>query len=192
MTIDEAIAQAERIAEGQEKSAELSPCDHAKERISKSAAEHRQLAAWLRELKELRLTVGMIKVEDLKSALTLLREYKADNNELREQIERLDSENYKLTEKLEEIGTAFNEQVSLVGWYEERVKDLIAELEKVTKQEKEYKRLLKSAANVLKTFIPCDDDYCSECIKQGQNCEYDDSFKWLYAGEAEKLIGEEP
>lgn len=52
MNIDEAIAQAERIAEGQEKSAELSPCDHAKERISKSAAEHRQLAEWLTELKE--------------------------------------------------------------------------------------------------------------------------------------------
>jgi len=87
MTIDEAIAQAERIAEGQEKSAELSPSNHAKERISKSAAEHRQIAAWLRELKELRLTVGMIKVEDLKSALTLLREYKAENNEMREQKE---------------------------------------------------------------------------------------------------------
>ena len=52
MTIDEAIAQAERIAEGQEKSAELSPFNHAKERISKSAAEHRQLAEWLRELKK--------------------------------------------------------------------------------------------------------------------------------------------
>ena len=52
MTIDEAIAQAERIAEGQEKSAELSPFNHAKERISKSAAEHRQLAAWLRDLRQ--------------------------------------------------------------------------------------------------------------------------------------------
>lgn len=140
MNIDEAIAQAERIAEGQEKSAELSPSNHAKERISKSASDHRQLAAWLTELKELRLTVGMIKVEDLKSALTLLREYKAENNEMREQIE-------------------------------------------------EYKRLLKSAANVLNTFIPCDDDYCSECIKQRQNCDYDDSFKWRYAYEAKKLIG---
>ena len=104
-------------------------------------------------------------------------------------IAELEGENHKLTEKLEEIGTAFNEQVSLVGWYEERVKDLIAELEKVTKQEKEYKRLLKSAANVLKTFIPCDDDYCSECIKQGHHCDYDDSFKWIYADEAEKLTG---
>lgn len=58
MTIDEAIAQAERIAEGQEKSAELSPSNHAKERISKSAAEHRQLAEWLTELKELREKVS--------------------------------------------------------------------------------------------------------------------------------------
>ena len=55
----------------------------------------------------------------------------------------------------------------------------------------EYKRLLKSATNVLKMFIPCDDDYCSECMKQRQNCEYDDSFKWLYIDEALKLIGGE-
>lgn len=50
-----------------------------------------------------------------------------------ERIERLDSENYKLTEKLEEVGAAFNEQVSLVSWHEER--------------EKEYKRLLKAAVD---------------------------------------------
>lgn len=87
MTIDEAIADNLQIAEGQDKCAEISVSEHAKERMKVCAANHRQLAAWLRELKELRLTVGMIKVEDLKSALTLLREYKADNNELREQIE---------------------------------------------------------------------------------------------------------
>lgn len=56
----------------------------------------------------------------------------------------------------------------------------------------EYKRLLKSAANVLNMFIPCDEDYnCSECIKQRQNCEYDDSFKWRYADEVEKLLNDE-
>lgn len=55
----------------------------------------------------------------------------------------------------------------------------------------EYKRLLKSAAKVLSMFIPCDDDYCSECIKQRQNCDYDDRFKWLYAAEVFALIGEE-
>lgn len=52
------------------------------------------------------------------------------------------------------------------------------------------KRLLKSATNVLNMYIPCDEDYCSECIKQRQNCDYDDSFKWLYASEALALIGE--
>lgn len=56
---------------------------------------------------------------------------------------------------------------------------------------KASKRLLKSATNVLKMFIPCDDDYCSECIKQRQNCDYDDSFKWLHTDEALKLIGDE-
>ena len=40
---------------------------------------------------------------------------------MQETIQRLDGENYKLTEKLEEIGTAYNEQVSLVGWYENKL-----------------------------------------------------------------------
>jgi hypothetical protein len=57
---------------------------------------------------------------------------------------------------------------------------------------KEAIRLLKSATNVLNMFLPCDEDYnCSECIKQRQNCDYDDSFKWRYADEALKLIGGE-
>ena len=57
---------------------------------------------------------------------------------------------------------------------------------------KEAKRLLKSATDVLKMFIPCDEDYnCSECIRQKQNCDYDDSFKWRYIDEALKLIGED-
>lgn len=60
------------------------------------------------------------------------------------------------------------------------------------KELKEAKRLLKSATNVLNMFIPCDEDNnCSECIKQRQNCDYDDSFKWRYAAEALKLIGED-
>ena len=60
------------------------------------------------------------------------------------------------------------------------------------KELKEAKRLLKSVTNVLNMFIPCDEDYnCSECIKQRQNCDYDDSFKWRYTDEALKLIGED-
>jgi hypothetical protein len=63
--------------------------------------------------------------------------------------------------------------------------------ESADRQIAEYKRLLKSATNVLNMFIPCDEDYCSECIKQRQNCDYDDSFKWRYADEALALIGGE-
>lgn len=55
---------------------------------------------------------------------------------------------------------------------------------------KEAKRLLKSAANVLNMFIPCDEDYnCRECIKYRQKCDYDDSFKWRYLDEALNLLG---
>ncbi len=65
------------------------------------------------------------------------------------------------------------------------LRDTVAELA-------EAKRLLKSATNVLNMFIPCDEDYnCSECIKQRQNCDYDDSFRWRYADEALALIGED-
>lgn len=54
MTIDEAIADNLRIAEGQDKCAEISVSEHAKERMKVCAAEHRQLAEWLTELKDLR------------------------------------------------------------------------------------------------------------------------------------------
>ena len=93
MNIDEAIKHCEEVAEQNEFETriydELNKADDDEYRNNhcQCASDHRQLAAWLRELKELRLTVGMIKVEDLKSALTLLREYKAENNEMREQIE---------------------------------------------------------------------------------------------------------
>lgn len=64
--------------------------------------------------------------------------------------------------------------------------------ESADRQIAEYKRLLKSVTNVLNMFIPCDEDYnCSECIKQRQNCDYDDSFKWRYADEALALIVED-
>lgn len=52
MTIDEAISHALKVAEGQDKCAEISVSKHAKERISKCASDHRQLAEWLMELKE--------------------------------------------------------------------------------------------------------------------------------------------
>lgn len=75
-------------------------------------------------------------------------------------------------------------------------KDLLEQVlnacEQLVTEKTEFKRLLKSAVNVLNMFIPCDEDYnCSECIKQRQNCDYDDSFRWRYADEALALIGED-
>lgn len=105
------------------------------------AADHRQLAEWLTDYKELKNSIGAVKLSNMKEALALIREYKAEN---------------------------------------EAQEKLIAD----------YKRLLKSATNVLNMFIPCDEDYnCSECIRQRQSCNYDDSFKWRYLDEALKLIG---
>lgn len=63
-------------------------------------------------------------------------------------------------------------------------------LDKAEKELKKAKRILKSAANVLDKFIPCDEDYCNECIRRDKNCDYDDSFDWLYLDETEKLLNE--
>lgn len=54
MTIDEAIAENKRIAEGQDRCAEISVSEHAKERMKVCADEHRQLAEWLMEYKDLK------------------------------------------------------------------------------------------------------------------------------------------
>lgn len=92
-----------------------------------------------------------------------------------------------------------NNMADTINQLEKQIKEWkeeYANLNKISygfyKELKEAKRLLKSAANVLNMFIPCDEDYnCSECIKQRQNCDYDDSFKWRYLDEALKLIGDE-
>lgn len=52
LTLDDAIKHCLDIADGQDKCAEISVSEHAKERISQCAADHRQLAEWLTELKE--------------------------------------------------------------------------------------------------------------------------------------------
>ena len=44
------------------------------------AADHRQLAEWLRELKELRNSVGGVKLSNMKEALALIRTLKAELN----------------------------------------------------------------------------------------------------------------
>ena len=57
----------------------------------------------------------------------------------------------------------------------------------------EYKRLLKAAAKVLNTFMPCDDDICTECVHFGKcsQSNYDRNFEWRFTDEALKLIGNE-
>lgn len=52
MTLDEAIKHCLDIADGQDKCADISVSEHAKERIRECANDHRQLAEWLTELKE--------------------------------------------------------------------------------------------------------------------------------------------
>lgn len=59
MTLDEAIKHCLDIADGQDKCAEISVSEHAKERISQCAADHRQLAEWLAELKQWRRVYGI-------------------------------------------------------------------------------------------------------------------------------------
>ena len=141
MTIDEAIKHHIDMAKMQESRIEKweKNRDADAEKFHKRlATDHRQLAEWLTELKDLR----------------------EENKVLTSECDRLIKEKGELLKQHEQIG--------------------------------EYKRVLKSATNVLNMFIPCDEDYnCSECIKQRQNCDYDDNFKWRYADEALKLIGED-
>lgn len=100
------------------------------------------------------------------------------------------SENYKLTHELEQLGTDYNNQVSLVGWHEE--------------QEEEYKRLLKATTSdihdmlterfgVICEFCKWYDSKNADCAKPRNGsgawcCEYGCS---RYAYEVKELIGDE-
>ncbi len=85
MTIDEAIKHCLEVAEQNEKKAEYRPrMDYYDEIESRAdcleyAADHRQFAKWLTDYKELKNSVGAVKLEDMKEALELIREYKAEN-----------------------------------------------------------------------------------------------------------------
>lgn len=136
LTLDEAIKHCLEVAENNEQFASGkwigSEGEANRQECEQCAADHRQLAEWLTELKQWRRVYGVCP-------------------------------SYEMC--IPECREGYNAQIA------------------------EYKRLLKSATNVLNMFIPCDEDYnCSECIKQRQNCEYDDSFKWRYADEVKKLL----
>ena len=89
LSIDEAIAHALEVAGEQQKRADsaelidvLDGLDV--EACKECAADHRQLAEWLTDYKELKNSIGAVKLSNMKEALELIREYKAENVMLRE------------------------------------------------------------------------------------------------------------
>ena len=89
MTLDEAIKHCLEVAEEQEKEAEYHRECHKKyyeKDCRECAADHRQLAEWLTELKELRNSIGAVKLKDMKEAVELLQELNAENDQLTSQL----------------------------------------------------------------------------------------------------------
>lgn len=81
MTLDEAIKYCLEVAEHNEaliKRGYAGGCNS--HDCSERAENHRQLAEWLRELKELRNSVGGAKLSNMKEALASIRTLKAELN----------------------------------------------------------------------------------------------------------------
>ena len=88
MTLDEAIKHCEEVAEEQERKAQCigrqfvgTAMANYQNGCFECAADHRQLAEWLRELKELRKSVGVVKLRDLKEAAALIHEILENSEE---------------------------------------------------------------------------------------------------------------
>ena len=83
MTIDEEIKHQEEISDRYARMSEYEG-NNGNDGIAKDcaqcAADHRQLAEWLKELKELRNSVGAVKLSNMKEALALIRTLKAELN----------------------------------------------------------------------------------------------------------------
>lgn len=91
LTLGEAISRAlEEAGEYQEKadSAELIDILDGLdvESCKECAADHGQLAEWLTELKELRNSLGAVKLKDMKDAVGLLQELNTENDQLTSQL----------------------------------------------------------------------------------------------------------
>lgn len=91
LTLEDAISHCLEVAEKNESKAQKIGCqflgttkDREATECRECAADHRQLAEWLTELKELRNSLGAVKLSNMKEALELIREYKAENAMLRE------------------------------------------------------------------------------------------------------------
>lgn len=100
MTLDEAIKHCLEVAEKNDGEAEVYGLlaknhNNPYEKLTASrfhadcaecAADHRQLAEWLTELKELRNSIGAVKLKDMKEAVGLLQELNAENDQLTSQL----------------------------------------------------------------------------------------------------------
>ena len=73
MTIDEAIKHCEEVAEANEAATKWQGTTYTlRQRCAEQASDYKQIAEWLKELKELRNSVGAVKLADMKAAQTLL------------------------------------------------------------------------------------------------------------------------
>lgn len=86
MTLDEAIKHCLEVAEQNETQAEKigrqfigSAMDKRATDCRECAADHRQLAEWLMDYKELKNSIGAVKLSNMKEARELIRDYKAEN-----------------------------------------------------------------------------------------------------------------
>ena len=84
MTLDEAIKHCLEVTENYEEQAKQCDSDdryerHVMHENAKCATYHRQIAQWLTDYKELKNSIGAVKLSDMKESLELIREYKAEN-----------------------------------------------------------------------------------------------------------------
>lgn len=93
MTLDEAIKHCLEVAEQNETQAQKigrqlvgSAIDKYATDCRECAADRRQLAEWLTELKELRNSIGAVKFKDMKEAVGLLQELNTENDQLTSQL----------------------------------------------------------------------------------------------------------
>jgi hypothetical protein len=171
MTIDEAISHALEVAEQNETQAEKWREEGGEEwgkttTCRECAADHRQLAKWLIELKDLR----------------------EENKVLTSECDRL------IKEKGELLSKVSGGDVLRICQLEEQLQAELDNNHCLEIELKEAKRLLKMAVDDIST-MPCNNDThspdsCYICVKHG-NCSYADSFKWCKADEALKLINME-
>jgi hypothetical protein len=191
LTLEDAISHCLEVAEQNETSAityknckeikanmyEKLTAEKAENDCRECATEHRQLAEWLTELKELR-------------KLTVINPIIAGYNEVYEKLIKGDIE---ASNDKELLKTAVGTLENVMPKY----RRLSEENQKQKEQIAEYKRLLKAAVEDFKWLEQhTEDDYGSCMVKTGNlscgNCPFNTNgvdCKWKHGAEALKLIG---